>query len=111
MECVDTSVRSVQSSVVYTGWCLFRDKHFTTAVLARWPRLGRMLVPVMWIWIRIHLGPWIRIHLGPWIRIRIQRYKITEKMKGKAGFNQQKYFFFRRKLYVSILNLEKNWVQ
>ena len=35
---------------------------------------------------------WIRIHLGPWIRI--QRYKITDKMKGKAEFNQQKYFFF-----------------
>ena len=28
---------------------------------------------VMWIRIRIHLGPWIRIriHLGPWIRIQI----------------------------------------
>ena len=33
--------------------------------------------PVMWIRIRIHLGPWIRI----------QRYKITDKMKGKAKFN------------------------
>ena len=32
---------------------------------------------------------WIRIHLGPWIR----RYKITDKMKGKAEFNQQKPFF------------------
>ena len=29
-----------------------------------------------------------------WIRIRIQRYKITDKMKGKAEFNQQKSFFF-----------------
>ena len=26
-------------------------------------------------------------------RIRIQWYKITDKMKGKAEFNQQKYFF------------------
>ena len=30
-----------------------------------------------------------------WIRIRIQRYKITEKIKGKAE-NQQKSFFFKR---------------
>ena len=36
---------------------------------------------VMWIRIRIHLGPWI------------QRYKITDKMKGKADFNQQNLFF------------------
>ena len=43
------------------------------------------------MWIRIR----IRNHLGPWIRI--QRYKITDKMKGKAEFNQQKKIF-RRKL-------------
>ena len=53
--------------------------------------------PVMWVRIRIHLCPWIRI----------QRYKIADKMKGKAKFNQQKYFFFRRKLYFSSLNLKK----
>ena len=41
------------------------------------------------------------------IRIRIQRYKITDKMRRKAEFNQQKYFFFRRKLYFSCLNLKK----
>ena len=33
---------------------------------------------------------WIRIYLGLWIRIRIQRYKITDKIKGKAELNQQK---------------------
>ena len=43
-----------------------------------------MRKPLMWIRIRIHLGPWIRI----------QRYKITDKMKGKAEFNQQKSYFF-----------------
>ena len=37
----------------------------------------------MWIRIRIHLGLWIRI----------QKYKITDKMKGKAEFNQQNFFF------------------
>ena len=37
------------------------------------------------------------IHLGPWI----QRYK----MKGKAEFNQQFFFFFRRKLYFSSIFL------
>ena len=36
----------------------------------------------------------------------IQRYKITDKMKEKAEFNQQKYFF-RRKLYFSSLNIKK----
>ena len=51
----------------------------------------------------------IRIHLGPWIRIRIQRYKMTDKIKGKVEFNQQKLLlFFCRKLYVSILNLKKS---
>ena len=40
---------------------------------------------VMWIRIRIR----IRIHLGPWI----QRYKITDKMKGKAEVNQLIFFF------------------
>ena len=46
-------------------------------------------------------------HIGPWIRIRIQRYKITDKMKGKAEFNYKKIFFFRRKLYFSSMNLKK----
>ena len=46
--------------------------------------------PVMWIR--------IRIHLGPWIRIRIQRYKITKKIKGKAEFNQQKSFFLSKEI-------------
>ena len=51
------------------------------------------------MWIRI------RIHLGPWIRIRIQRYK----MKGKAEFNQQIFWgSLCRKLYFSSLNLKKS---
>ena len=57
-----------------------------------------------WIRIRIRLDPdpnlvgsgsesgWIRIQLGLWTRI--QRYKITDKMKGKAKFHQQKSFSF-----------------
>ena len=46
-----------------------------------------------------------------WIRIPNPdpdpEYKINDKMKGKAEFNQQKYFFFRRKLYFLSLNLKK----
>jgi len=39
-----------------------------------------LIISVMWIWIRIHLGPWI------------QRYK----MEGRAEFDQQSFwgFFF-----------------
>ena len=40
-------------------------------------------------------------------RIRIQRYKITDKMKGKAEFIQQ-FFFSRRKWYFTSLNLNKS---
>ena len=35
---------------------------------------------------------WVR-GSGSGFGLRIQRYKITEKMKGKAKFNQQKFFF------------------
>ena len=43
-----------------------------------------------------------------WIRIQIQRYKITDKMKGKTRvLTNKNNFFSRRKLYVSSLNLKK----
>ena len=38
----------------------------------------------------------IRIHFGPWIRI--QRYKITNKMKGKADINQLKSSYFSQEI-------------
>ena len=49
-----------------------------------------MYLSVMWIRIRIHLDPDSESGSRFRIRIQIQRYKITDKMKGKAEFNQQK---------------------
>ena len=43
--------------------------------------------------------------------IRIQRYKITDKMKGKAEFNLQTFFFFAGNYMFQVWTLKKSKVK